>query len=326
MLCEICKATVKNFQSLAAHLRYNHTNINNKQYYDSFLIKEKEGLCLYCMKSTKFKNLGFGYWKHCSHKCQKTKYNLNDIVEIFEKENYKLVNFIEFIDLHQQVNFVCPNNHNHKIKIYLFIYGHRCRFCVNKNIKHSYEYIKQYFEEKDHKLISTEYKNNNNYLDVICPNNHTFKIKFNDFYQGHGCSICAVQKRKDTCLEKYGVENPMQNDIIFSKSMKIRYKFKKVITPSGKEIYLQGYEPQVYAQLLEKYTEEEIKFQRTDIPTIWYELNSKKHRYYPDFFIPKDNLLIEVKSNWTYNLHKNINLLKKEACLDQGFEFQFMVL
>lgn len=29
--------------------------------------------------------------------------------------------------------------------------------------------------------------------------------------------------------------------------------------------------------------------------------NKKVHYYYPDIFIPKDNLIIEVKSIYTYN-------------------------
>ena len=56
--------------------------------------------------------------------------------------------------------------------------------------------------------------------------------------------------------------------------------------------------------------------------------DNKKHRYYPDLYIPKDNLIIEVKSQWTYNSQQkwyNTNLLKRQACIAAGYKFKFMI-
>ena len=36
--------------------------------------------------------------------------------------------------------------------------------------------------------------------------------------------------------------------------------------------------------------------------------------------------IIEVKSQWTYELHKDVNELKKHACIDAGFSFEFRIL
>lgn len=35
---------------------------------------------------------------------------------------------------------------------------------------------------------------------------------------------------------------------------------------------------------------------------------------------------IEVKSEWTYNQHKKVNLLKEQACLKQGHNFEFKII
>lgn len=58
---------------------------------------------------------------------------------------------------------------------------------------------------------------------------------------------------------------------------------------------------------------------------IFYEHEGKSHRYYPDIFVIPDNKIVEVKSNYTYNISKSINLLKKEACIKLGLDFTFEI-
>ena len=66
--CKICQREFKNNISLSLHIRFNHKNISNKEYYDKFLKKEGEGICLVCGNCTSF--LGsIGYSKHCCCKC-----------------------------------------------------------------------------------------------------------------------------------------------------------------------------------------------------------------------------------------------------------------
>jgi len=54
-------------------------------------------------------------------------------------------------------------------------------------------------------------------------------------------------------------------------------------------------------------------------------MNQTTHRYYPDFYIKKDNKIIEVKSIYTYNIDIEKNLLKQKACLDAGYNFEFWI-
>jgi type III secretory pathway component EscU len=51
----------------------------------------------------------------------------------------------------------------------------------------------------------------------------------------------------------------------------------------------------------------------------------KKRRYYPDFYIPKENLIIEVKSQWTLELHKDKNQAKFQAVKEAGFNFRLEI-
>jgi hypothetical protein len=119
----------------------------------------------------------------------------------------------------------------------------------------------------------------------------------------------------------------MQNSEIFYKHQMACFKKKEVITPSGKTIYLQGYEPQAYKILLESYKEDEIINESNLIPTFWWiDNNNLKHKYYPDFFIPKDNLIVEIKSTYTYELNKEKIDKTKEVIEASEYKYKCMVI
>lgn len=96
---------------------------------------------------------------------------------------------------------------------------------------------------------------------------------------------------------------------------------KKYVLPSGNEIYVQGYEPQFLDYVFQKklLKEEEFDFQPK---TISYMKNSKKHHYFPDFHIPKLNMIVEVKSPWVLQKQTpETQLLKEQATKQAGFDY-----
>ena len=66
--CGICRREFDNFKGLSSHLRQNH-KIKSKEYYDRFVKKEDEGICVECGKKTNFTSLKNGYLKFCSVRC-----------------------------------------------------------------------------------------------------------------------------------------------------------------------------------------------------------------------------------------------------------------
>lgn len=133
-------------------------------------------------------------------------------------------------------------------------------------------------------------------------------------------------KIKNTCIKKYGVESASQNPQVHTKQQKSAYKIKLFILPSGKKLLCQGYEPFALQDLLKKYNEKDIVTNKKLIPQFWYFTpDNKKHKYFPDIFIPNKNLIIEVKSTWTDTLNKNIILLKKLCVENSGYLYQKMV-
>lgn len=132
-------------------------------------------------------------------------------------------------------------------------------------------------------------------------------------------------KIKKGFLDTYGVEHPQQVPEIFEKSQKTAHKLKHYILPSGKEIKIQGYENHALDKLLQTYQEEDLTVGASLVPKIIYTLKEKSKRYYPDIYIVKDNLIIEVKSTYTMNKELDKNLAKRKACIEQGYNFKFWI-
>ena len=121
-------------------------------------------------------------------------------------------------------------------------------------------------------------------------------------------------KTKKTNLEKYGVEYPMQSHFFFKKQQKSSYK-----TNLYEDIDYQGtYE----LDFLERYYE---KLNIGKIEPIRYKHNDKYHYYHPDFYIPEYNLIVEIKSTYTYNYDLERNQAKYDYSIRAGYNFIFII-
>lgn len=189
----------------------------------------------------------------------------------------------------------------------------------------------------------------------------TFMLKYGvDWYSK---SEEFKQKFKESSIEKYGTEHPMLNSDYkekISQTIKDRYgknwyvltnefkehcfdsksqkygntstgfKLKDYKLPSGKIIKVQGYENFALDILIEKYEEEDLAISyseiKEEIGIINYLMNEKNRIYLPDIYIKSENKIIEVKSEYTYNLELEKNLLKKEVCLKSNLLFEFWII
>lgn len=133
-----------------------------------------------------------------------------------------------------------------------------------------------------------------------------------------------VDKIREGHNKKYGCHY-RQTKKGFNEARKASFKLKEYILPSGKIIQLQGYEPQVLDILLNKYEESDICFDTTGIPSIPYQLEDKNKVYFPDFFIPKENKIVEVKSKHTLKSDTAKNKAKHKAAKLLGYDHRFLV-
>jgi len=125
-------------------------------------------------------------------------------------------------------------------------------------------------------------------------------------------------KIKETNLKKYGVSHPMQDPTIFKKQLLASYK----IVYYNDELFSQGsYELDFLNYCQENNTIDLI----SNGPSLVYELNGQKHVYHADFYIEKYNLIVEIKSNYTYNVDLEKNLAKEKYSKLNGYNFLFII-
>jgi len=153
------------------------------------------------------------------------------------------------------------------------------------------------------------------------------KIKntFQEKFGGHPKNNKEVQdKWKATCLEKYG-GHPNQNRDVQIKSEATSFHYKDYMLPSGNLVKYQGYENLALDELVQVYEEENLGIGRSNVPSIDYYIDEKKHVYFPDFFIKSENKIIEVKSVWTIGLARGNIEEKAQATVKAGYKYEIWV-
>lgn len=138
-------------------------------------------------------------------------------------------------------------------------------------------------------------------------------------------------KYKQTMIERYGVEYPMHNHESREKQAKSAFRIKSYTFENGREVKYQGYEHLAYDRLIylgyhidDILSESEIVADNS-IPDFWYELNGKRHRYFPDIYIKSEEKIIEVKSTWTANLDPKQLECKMQCIIDAGFDIEVWI-
>jgi very-short-patch-repair endonuclease len=176
------------------------------------------------------------------------------------------------------------------------------------------------------------------------------------------CQKCSKEKYKNTCLKLYGCENLFQSTEIKEKIKQTNLKLYNVENPSqnkeikdkkiqtcllnngvknpqqNKEIYektqltgkkIKYYNDNLYYRgtyekdFLDLCFEQNIKIK--NVKGFKYKFQNKQKIYFPDFYIPDYNLIIEIKSDYYYIKELEKNLLKESAMIDYGYNFLFII-
>lgn len=127
-----------------------------------------------------------------------------------------------------------------------------------------------------------------------------------------------LSKARETCIERYGVPNPVT---------KTGFKRKKVKDKFGRRHRVQGYEPKAieYFKNIEGIVRIETKAK--NVPRFRYKFGGALHNYYPDMLVQSENKthIIEVKSTWTLTKSLEQNLRKfavaTKGCSKKGYTF-----
>jgi len=149
-----------------------------------------------------------------------------------------------------------------------------------------------------------------------------------------------ADKRRKTNKARYGVENLLLLPGNTRKSNKGNASIKNFTMPSGKIIGVRGYEPQALNILFEQqYDEQGLILHDNyslpiELPIFEYvNINQHKMKYYPDIYIPAENRIIEIKSQWwwdgngaeKYKSRLTNNLRKRQAVIDNGYNYEVWI-
>lgn len=149
------------------------------------------------------------------------------------------------------------------------------------------------------------------------------------------------EKKIETTLKNYGVENPSQSTIIKLK------KENTSILNFGVKYHTQNTQifNSIFKIYLKKFKDYDLHYQSSyelDFlnycnnnifidnisdykKCIKYNFKNEEKIYYPDFFIKKLNLIIEIKSSYWYNKFFDKNQAKMECCEKLGYNYIFII-
>lgn len=130
-------------------------------------------------------------------------------------------------------------------------------------------------------------------------------------------------KIRATNLLKYGVTHPNKSPELHERNQRYRTKHTTI---AGHEVSYQGYELVAWQYLLYNGMQfDDIIFRKGEMPTFDFVYNGKNKRYFPDLYLPKDTLIIEVKSTWTMQKYYELNMAKRRCVIDAGYNFEFWI-
>lgn len=246
-------------------------------------------MCLKCGEQIiKFVNKIIGYRDFCSVSCQSSFNSSKRIQSYFDRTGY--------LSPHYNPEVILKRIENSQIK-----WGYAVPQLHPEVTQKSKETRLEHYGNE--KYVNKEQREDTNLL--------KYGVK----------SVLSLQaKKEEAMLAKYGVRNYSQLGLTNG------YKWYEYILPSGKIIKCQGYESRYIPVLIRKYGEENICFNKRDIPKIKYiGIDNKDHYYFPDFYISSENLIVEIKSKYTYDANKETNNLKFQATKDAGYKLKVKI-
>ncbi len=291
------------FKRISIYHRVWHI-INN--IYDIPICKEcKKPVNSFCLKNR-------NYRKFCSRKCSSSSYEFretvrNTCIKKFGVDNPRKSKVVQ--------NKILESSRKTCLKLYNVDHQWKSKEIRDK-IKNTY--LKLYGVENASQIPEVQNKIKNTLLNRYGVNNGMWIPEVR---------IKILKKWK----EKYGTDHPMQNSDQYMKVMNKTLQYKSYTLPSGSIIKIQGYENKALDKLFKDgYIESDICIKAIDIENeigriYYYKLDGSKHRYFPDIYIKSENKIVEVKSNWSIKLHADVIYLKRDACIKQGLNFEFLI-
>lgn len=268
IVCKLCNCELHSFRALGIHLHCSHKDTSKQDYYDKFLKTNKnEGVCIKCGKQCNFISLTQGYHTFCSVKCQTNDSTINEKRTKSKFEHYGKGNYFSKEGLESISK--CQSK----------IANERMNNTIDK-LKKEYNIpeeivitnISQIQQIKD-KVAQTNIKNCGNKCSLHGTNQINTDKAFENKYCDGITSALQVKEIRQKAKKKF-----IYNNIEFDSTWEIAYF-----------IWLKDHN---------------IQFEYQPCSFIYY-FNGKPKKYFPDFRLLNENVLVEIKNPYLLNNMKN---------------------
>jgi hypothetical protein len=125
-------------------------------------------------------------------------------------------------------------------------------------------------------------------------------IETTRYWQGKSQPQEMIEARRKTMIERHGVSNGF-----LTNHSRAEY-YKGLLCRSG------------YEKLFVDFAEEH-GYTLSVPDRISYVYEDRSRHYYPDFYINELDLTVEIKSKWTWDLHRDMNEAKQRAGIECGY-------
>lgn len=315
LTCQICKEKFQHTISIYNHIKGAH-HLRSKQYYDKFFKTQKEGVCYLCGKQTNYFGLTDGYAKFCSTKCMANSKLTKEKRRKTSLKKYGCTSPNQSSIVKQNKEKSCMKKYGKKYYVQTEEFKRNFTKIMLKKYGTKHALQNKELLEKSKQTCQKHFGVDFSFQSKIVRKKGTeTKIK-----KYNNPNYDNPDKKRLTCLKRYGVSNPSQYLPFIEKIKNNNYKrSKKYKLPSGKIISLHGYEPQFLNYIFNNkiFKEKEIIYYPGGIK--YRDVLGKTHYYFPDFKIPGLNVIIEIKSWWTLKQDKNYKR-KRNACIKQGYK------
>lgn len=200
--CKICSMK-------GINKKYNYEYV--KKYFENFnykLITSEYNSCdeyldVQCPNGhdykTTFSNFKSGY--RCKECAGVLKLSYSAVVKSINNAGYKLLTpKREFKNVNTHVKIQCNNGHIYSTKLAVFNRGYRCPYCSKKKV--DIDMAREYIEGNGYELLSENYIDNRQKLDIKCNNGHVFQMSYNKFKDSNcRCTICTSSSGEQTIFK-----------------------------------------------------------------------------------------------------------------------------
>jgi hypothetical protein len=208
-----------------------------------------------------------GQW--CPYCAKVVKPDISELQLFASNKNGRLLS-IKYINANSKLLWECSEGHQWEASWNSVSSGNWCWYCFGK-IKYSIQELKKYAIDRNGKLISTEYINNNTKMLWECKEGHQWEARWDNIKNaGQWCPECVSFKTEKICKElleqKLGIKF-IKTNFIYTNS---RYQWDGYNKENKIAFEYHGYQHYIFPNFFQKTKEAHEKAKQRDIDKVIY--------------------------------------------------------